>query len=155
MRFLFFLKKCKRIEISVKTLIYTPQNVLEVSEVLICVNQDLLGFSIGRERRYKMKEQLLEILEKAKSDIKSAEILNQVEDFRIKYLGKKGELTTLLREMGKLSKEERPVIGKLANEVRSSIEGILEENKKVIKEKEKMARLESEVIDVTSANVKH
>ncbi len=98
-----------------------------------------------------MKEKLLEILEKAKNEVKSAEVMNQLEDFRIKYLGKKGELTKLLKEMGKLSKEERPVIGKLANEVRSSIEGILEENKKVIKEKEKNARLQSEVIDVTRA----
>lgn len=98
-----------------------------------------------------MNEQLLEILEKAKNDIKSAENLNELEHFRVKYLGKKGELTILLRGMGKLSKEERPVIGKLANEVRTSIEDLLEENKSVIKEKEKKARLESEVIDVTMA----
>ncbi len=96
-----------------------------------------------------MKEQLLEILEKSKIDIKSAEDLNQLDQFRVKYLGKKGELTLLLRGMGKLSSEERPVIGKLANEVRTSIESVLEENKSVIKEKEKLARLESEVIDVT------
>ncbi|WP_432408678.1 phenylalanine--tRNA ligase subunit alpha [Wukongibacter sp. M2B1] len=96
-----------------------------------------------------MKEQLLEILEKSKIDIKSAENLNQLDQFRVKYLGKKGELTLLLRGMGKLSSEERPVIGKLANEVRTDIESLLEENKSVIKEKEKFARLESEVIDVT------
>lgn len=96
-----------------------------------------------------MKEQLLGILEKSKTDIESAENLNQLDQFRVKYLGKKGELTLLLRGMGKLSSEERPVIGKLANEVRTSIENLLEENKSVIKEKEKLARLESEVIDVT------
>lgn len=96
-----------------------------------------------------MKEQLLEILEKVKKDIASAESLNELEQFRVKYLGKKGELTVLLRGMGKLSKEMRPVIGKLANEVRDSIEKILEESKAVIKEKEKKARLEKEVIDVT------
>lgn len=96
-----------------------------------------------------MKEQLLEILEKAKNHIESIKTLNELEQFRVNYLGKKGELTVLLREMGKLSKEERPVIGKLANEVRTSIENLLEENKAVIKEKEKNARLESEVIDVT------
>lgn len=96
-----------------------------------------------------MKEQLLEILEKVKKDIASAESLNELEQFRVKYLGKKGELTVLLRGMGKLSKEMRPVIGKLANEVRDSIEKILEKSKAVIKEKEKKARLEKEVIDVT------
>lgn len=98
-----------------------------------------------------MKEQLLEILEKVKKDIASAESLNQLEQFRVKYLGKKGELTVLLRGMGKLSKEMRPIIGKLANEVRDSIEKTLEESKAVIKEKEKKARLEKEVIDVTMA----
>ncbi|SKC43593.1 phenylalanine--tRNA ligase subunit alpha [Maledivibacter halophilus] len=96
-----------------------------------------------------MKEQILEILEKVKKDIASAESLNELEQFRVKYLGKKGELTVLLRGMGKLSKEMRPVIGKLANEVRDSIEKTLEESKAVIKEKEKNARLKNEVIDVT------
>jgi len=98
-----------------------------------------------------MKEQLLEILEKSKKDIGLADNLDQLEQLRVKYLGKKGELTVLLRGMGKLSQEERPVIGKLANEVRTSIESALEENKSVIKEKVKLARLESEVIDVTMA----
>ncbi|SHK12854.1 phenylalanine--tRNA ligase subunit alpha [Paramaledivibacter caminithermalis] len=96
-----------------------------------------------------MKEQLLQILEKVKNDIAAAEALNQLEQIRVKYLGKKGELTLLLREMGKLSKEMRPIIGKLANEVRDSIEKTLEESKAKIKEKEKKARLEREVIDVT------
>lgn len=96
-----------------------------------------------------MKEQLLGILEKVKTDIESAETMNQLEQFRVKYLGKKGELTLLLRGMGKLSKEMRPIIGKLANEVRDSIENALEESKSVIKEKENKAKLENEVIDVT------
>lgn len=98
-----------------------------------------------------MKEQLLEILEKVKNDVESAETMNQLEQFRVKYLGKKGELTVLLRGMGKLSKEMRPIIGKMANEVRDSIENALEESKTVIKEKENKVKLESEVIDVTIA----
>lgn len=96
-----------------------------------------------------MKEQLLGILEKVKNDVESAETMNQLEQFRVKYLGKKGELTVLLRGMGKLSQEMRPIIGKMANEVRDSIENALEESKSVIKEKENRAKLESEVIDVT------
>jgi phenylalanyl-tRNA synthetase alpha chain len=101
------------------------------------------------ERRYGMKEKLQEILENSKEAIASAKTLSELEQIRIKYLGKKGELTLVLRGMGKLSKEERPVIGKLANEVRTEIEKNLEENKSVIKEREKQARLESEVVDVT------
>lgn len=96
-----------------------------------------------------MKEQLQQILENSKKEITSAKTMSELEEIRVKYLGKKGELTLLLREMGKLSKEERPVIGKMANEVRSEIEQTLENSKAIIKEKEKLARLESEIIDVT------
>ncbi|MCT4565913.1 MAG: phenylalanine--tRNA ligase subunit alpha [Maledivibacter sp.] len=96
-----------------------------------------------------MKEQLLEILEKVKNDVEAAETMNQLEQLRVKYLGKKGELTVLLRGMGKLSKEMRPIIGKMANEVRDSIENALEESKAIIKKKENKAKMESEVIDVT------
>ncbi|RKD27293.1 phenylalanyl-tRNA synthetase, alpha subunit [Caminicella sporogenes DSM 14501] len=96
-----------------------------------------------------MKEQLQQILENSKREISSVNTMEELEQIRIKYLGKKGKLTLVLREMGKLSKEERPVIGKLANEVRQEIERELEFNKNVIKEKEKKAKLENEVIDVT------
>ena len=69
-----------------------------------------------------MRENLLKIREKAEEEISSAKILNDIENIRVKYLGKKGNLTLLLKDMGKLSKEERPIIGKLANEIRESIE---------------------------------
>lgn len=96
-----------------------------------------------------MKEKLKQILEISKEEIVSANTLKDLEDIRVKYLGKKGELTQVLRGMGKLSKEERPVIGKLANEVREEIEKTLEESKSVIKNKEKLQRLKNEVVDVT------
>ncbi len=96
-----------------------------------------------------MKDKLHEILERSRADVDAAESFKDLEDIRIKYLGKKGELTSVLRGMGGLTKEERPVIGKLANDVREEIEENLEGNKSVIKEREKNARLAEETIDVT------
>lgn len=96
-----------------------------------------------------MKEKLLSIREEVLSCIDSAKDLNDIEDIRVKYLGKKGKLTLLLREMGRLSKEERPIIGKLANEVREEIEEGLTNAKKEFKERIKLEKIEKEKIDVT------
>ena len=92
-----------------------------------------------------------EILEKIRSEALRAlsESDAQIEDLRIKYLGKKGELTAVLRGMGALSSEERPVIGQLANEVRASIEKKIEELSQFAKKKELEQRLISEKLDVT------
>ena len=65
-----------------------------------------------------MKEQISKIKETSVEEIKKAEDLKELNDIRVKYLGKKGELTAVLRGMGGLSPEERPVIGSLVNEVR-------------------------------------
>lgn len=73
----------------------------------------------------------------------------RIEDLRIKYLGKKGELTTVLRGMGKLSAEERPIIGQLANDIRAEIEAKIEALAASAKEKELEAKLVSEKLDVT------
>lgn len=73
----------------------------------------------------------------------------RIEELRIKYLGKKGELTAVLRGMGALSAEERPIIGQIANEVRAEIEKKIEEISSAAKEREKIAQLKAEKIDVT------
>lgn len=96
-----------------------------------------------------MRENLIKIREKVEEEISSAKILNDIENIRVKYLGKKGNLTLLLKDMGKLSKEERPIIGKLANEIRESIEKAIESGKERIKEKELEIRLIRENIDVS------
>lgn len=96
-----------------------------------------------------MKERLLQIREEATRMIEQTESLKTLEDLRIKYLGKKGELTDILKGMGKLSKEERPEMGKVSNEVRASIEGMLSETKEKLEKKALDAKLASEVIDVT------
>lgn len=71
------------------------------------------------------------------------------EQIKIQYLGKKGELTAVLRGMGSLSAEERPVVGQLANEVRNAIEEALEQKMKETREKELEERLKAEKLDVT------
>lgn len=96
-----------------------------------------------------MKEKLELIKEAAVSEISKISSSNEIENIRVKYLGKKGELTSILRGMGALTQEERPVIGKVANEVREIIEGKIEEALTHIKNKEKQAKLEKEVIDIS------
>ena len=72
-----------------------------------------------------------ELLEKIRADAKAqlSDIDADIEALRVRYLGKKGELTAVLRGMGKLSAEERPLIGQLANEVRADIEAAIEERR--------------------------
>ena len=95
-----------------------------------------------------MEEKLTAIKEAALNEIASAENSAALEEIRVKYLGKKGELTTILRGMGSLSPEERPVVGKLVNIAKNEVEAKLEEVGSKIKEKEKNAKLASEVIDI-------
>ena len=96
-----------------------------------------------------MQEKLLAIKEAAFNEIATAENSGALEEIRVKYLGKKGELTTILRGMGSLSPEERPVVGKLVNEAKGEVEAKLEEVGTAIKTKEKNAKLASEVIDIS------
>lgn len=94
-----------------------------------------------------MKEKLQRIKEEALEQI--SDINANLEQIRVKYLGKKGELTAVLRGMGSLSNEERPIIGQLANEVRANIEEAIEKKNKEIKAKMLESRLQHEKIDVT------
>lgn len=96
-----------------------------------------------------MKKQLEEIRLKALEEIKSLENGEAIEAFRIKTLGKKGTLTNILKQMGSLSAEERPLIGKLANEVRQAIETFMKEKSEELKEKELSLKLAAETIDIT------
>ena len=96
-----------------------------------------------------MKEMLKELREKSLSAIAAAETAEELDALRVQYLGKKGELTAVLKQMGKLSAEERPIMGQLANDVRAVVETTLEERKKDLQEKALLQRLESETLDVT------
>ncbi len=96
-----------------------------------------------------MKEKLAKIKEDVLLHLKDAIDLDTLENIRIKYLGKKGELTAVLKGMGGLSAEERPVIGALANEIRALLEKEIDEKKAELIKKETEERLKNEVIDVT------
>ena len=96
-----------------------------------------------------MKEQLELIKQNALAALDAAETPAALEELRVKLLGKKGELTAVLKMMGKLSPEERPIMGQLANAVRAEIEGKLEECKASIGAKVLEAKLAAEAIDVT------
>ncbi|MGL6107297.1 phenylalanine--tRNA ligase subunit alpha [Romboutsia sp.] len=96
-----------------------------------------------------MQEKLLNLKEAALNEIKDMSTIEAVESLRVKYLGKKGEITSILKEMGKLSAEERPVMGKVANEVREALEGSINSKKEELKLIEKQRKLAEEVIDVT------
>ncbi|SDK75140.1 phenylalanine--tRNA ligase subunit alpha [Natronincola ferrireducens] len=96
-----------------------------------------------------MENKLKGLQETAKNEIAAANSMEALEKARVKYLGKKGELTEVLRGMGSLSPEERPKIGKVANEVRETIEALLEEAKSLLKTKDLERQLAAEAIDIT------
>lgn len=98
-----------------------------------------------------MKEQLLSMKKKAEEALSGTKELPDLEDVRVRMLGKKGELTAILRGMGALSAEERPVIGQLANEVRSFIEERLDEKKNTLLSAARREQLKAEALDVTMA----
>ena len=96
-----------------------------------------------------MKQQLESIRAQAMAALEDASTPAALEELRVKLLGKKGELTAVLKQMGKLSAEERPVMGQLANSVRSAIEEKLEERKTEIHASVLEAKLAAEAVDVT------
>ena len=96
-----------------------------------------------------MKEQLEKIEALAKQELASCTEIKALDDLRIKFLGKKGELTAILKQMGKLSAEERPVIGQLANKVRADIEEALGSKLASLKADAQAAKLAEEKIDIT------
>ena len=96
-----------------------------------------------------MKEQLTGILEVAKGAITAADSEQIIEELRVRYLGKKGELTALLKQMGSLSPEERPKMGQLVNEAKAQVEALITEKAKELKEKATELKLAAETIDIT------
>ena len=103
-----------------------------------------------------MKKQLENIKICAESDISSANSLKNLEEIKVKYLGKKGELTAILKQMGKLSSEERPIVGQLANEIRDFIGKSINSSMKKIKKLEldkKLMSLYQELVVLSDINI--
>ena len=96
-----------------------------------------------------MKEQLESIRRQALDAVAAAADPAQLEELRVRFLGKKGELTAVLKQMGKLSAEERPVMGQIANDIRAAIESAMETAKKELVAKALEQRLLDEALDVT------
>ncbi len=96
-----------------------------------------------------MKEQLSKIRLEALSALERISDQRELDDLRVKYLGKKGELTNLLKQMGGLSAEERPAMGQMANEVRSALENALQQAGDKLQQAALDARLKLETVDVT------
>ena len=96
-----------------------------------------------------MKEQLEAIAKKAFEELAQSQDLKALDAVRVKYLGKKGELTAILKGMKDVAPEERPKVGQLVNETRAKIEELLEASKKDFEEKVREEKMKAEVIDVT------
>ena len=83
-----------------------------------------------------MKEEIVKIKENSVKEITNCKNEKELNDLKVKYLGKKGELTVVLRGMGSLSAEERPQIGSLVNQVRDELEDLIQNKEKEFKRKE-------------------
>ena len=101
-----------------------------------------------------MKEQIKQIKENSIKKIENCKEIKELNELKIKYLGKKGELTTVLRGMGGLSAEERPIIGSLVNQVRDELELKIQEKEKEFKKENIKKQLETEKIDITEPSKK-
>ena len=96
-----------------------------------------------------MKQKLEEIRQKAHTALENAKDAQELEEIRVKFLGKKGEITAILKQMGSLSAQERPKMGQLANEVRSDIENAVASAVAGMKLKMQKIRLEKETLDIS------
>ncbi|MBR1704094.1 MAG: phenylalanine--tRNA ligase subunit alpha [Clostridia bacterium] len=100
------------------------------------------------------REQLEKIRAEAEQALKNAASLHELDAVRVKYLGKKGELTAVLKTMGKLSPEERPKVGQMANEVREIISEGIDRQNEALKAAQQELKLKAETIDVTLPGTK-
>ena len=96
-----------------------------------------------------MKEKLQKLKDDAIRQIESSEELSKLNDVRVAFLGKKGELTAILKSMKDVLPEERPAVGQLVNDTREAIEQKIEETKQKLEAAEMEVKLKREVIDVT------
>ena len=101
-----------------------------------------------------MKDKIEKIRENSIKEITECKEIVTLNELKVKYLGKKGELTLVLRGMGALSPEERPIIGSLVNQVRDELESCISQKEKELEKKELLEKLKNENIDVTEPSKK-
>ena len=102
-----------------------------------------------------LKDTIEDLRVKALQSIEKSDVADDLESLRVQFLGKKGELTAVLKQMGSLSAEERPVVGQIANDVRAAVEKAIAEKSKMIDRAALEARLKTEAVDVTIPGAKH
>ena len=101
-----------------------------------------------------MKAKLENIKSEAIAALNAAESLKETDELRVKYLGKKGELTAILKMMGSLSPEERPIMGQLVNEAKAALETLIDEKNAELKAAETELKLKEETLDITMPSKK-
>lgn len=102
-----------------------------------------------------MKDRLEQIRKEAIAQIQASDVPEKLNDVRVRFLGKKGELTAVLKGMKDVAPEERPKVGQLVNETRAAIEAIMEDTKKKMEKAIREEKLKAEVIDVTLPSKKN
>ena len=108
-----------------------------------------MSIRMAKEKEYMMKEKLDQIREEALKQIRETESSEKLNDIRVAFLGKKGELTGILKSMKDVAPEERPRVGQMVNDTRAEIEKVLEESRNKMESAIREARMKAEVIDVT------
>ena len=96
-----------------------------------------------------MKDKLIKMTEEALAKISESSSLNELNDIRVEYLGKKGHITSVMKSMKEVAPEDRPAFGQLVNEARTKVEEKLEQKKEALQKAEREKKLAEEVIDVT------
>lgn len=96
-----------------------------------------------------MKDMLLELRDKALQDLEAAVDPQQLQELKVKYLGRKGPMTEILRGMGKIPAEERPKIGEMVNQVKQVLEQTLKDRAEILREEALKAKLDHEKVDIT------
>lgn len=124
-----------------------PRNILRPFRGAVFLFSKIV-YTVFKEE-LKMKERLASIREKALAQIMESDSLEKLNDIKVTVLGKKGELTEVLKGMKDVSAEERPMVGQMVNETRQAIEAVLENARKDMAKKKREFQMKNEVIDVT------
>jgi len=111
--------------------------------------------SASKKGETRMKDRLEQIKKEAIAQIQASDVPERLNDVRVRFLGKKGELTAVLKGMKDVAPEERPKVGQLVNETRAAIEAIMEETKQKMEKVIREEKLKAEVIDVTLPSKKN
>ena len=124
----------------------TNKNRVAILPVALCYPQQIEKENCMSNS---IKETLQAILDEASEKIEQSDALDKLNDVRVNFLGKKGQLTSVLKSMKDVAPEDRPKVGQMVNEARAKIETMMEETKTRLEKELREAKMAAEVIDVT------